>query len=257
METCAACGCSSVDIACCPQSGGFVAQRDEKWSTLLAVLPKIVGLVGGLAARLASMLLVRKSAVRGAVTTSTVAICALAVAAVVSGCSGDEAEPSGLPSLTTTSSASWTPSTATTVPSPPVVARERTSDGAAAFVRFYIALINNAYRTGASGPLRKYAAPSCDSCTSIAAAVDDIYNDGGHAEGGQLSIKSLVPSVIDEDIQPTVVVATSTDAFVRFDMTGKVTHRNPASSRTLLFDLKWTTSAWQVVGIRSEKGDTA
>ncbi len=252
METCATCACSSVDIACCPQSGGFVAQRDEKWSTLLAVLSKIVGLVGGLGARLASMLLVRKSAVRGAVTTSTAAIRALAVAALVSGCSGDEAEPSGLPSLTTTSSASWTPSTATTVPSPPVVARERTSDGAAAFVRFYISLINNAYRTGASGPLRKYAAPSCDSCTSIAASVADLYaKDLAH--GGLLRVESSTATGISPSNYVTVVAVVRTSRFERLEENGSVATFKPERIGTLFFDTRWTDGSWLMTGIRDQE----
>jgi Family of unknown function (DUF6318) len=241
-------------LECYPQSGDFVAQRDEKWSTLLAVLPKIVGLVGGSASRRASFHRVRRPAVHGTVR-GLAAVCGLAAAAVLaSACSGDDAEPSDLPPLTaTTGSASPSPS-ATAAPSPPAKAREKSSKGAAAFVRFYIGLINDAYRTGDSQPLRTYAAPSCDSCTSIAAAVDDIYKDGGHAQGGQLTIRELMPSGIGEDDTGTVVVEGETSRLREVNDSGAVTAEIDGRRGTLFFDLRFDESLWTVRGIRQRDG---
>jgi hypothetical protein len=196
----------------------------------------------------------RSSAGRQCANKVAVAVIGLAVTALVGGCAGGDSKPSALPSLTSTSASPSASRSSTTAPTPPAEAREKTSAGAAAFVRFYIGLINDAYRTGASEPLRKYAGPTCDSCMSIAAAVDDIYENGGHSEGGQLTIKALTPTGVTEGVQPTVVVLANKTRFQQFDADGTGTDTVAAEERRLYFDLDWTRSSWLVHGIRSEKG---
>ncbi len=180
---------------------------------------------------------------------------AVAVVALF-GCTDDQpgTAPTTLPSITLTPSAPATPSDpAAPSPTPPAQASAHTPDGAAAFVRFYIDLINTAYATGASQPLRAYATDECDSCTSIAGAVDDIYADGGRAIGGQLTINTLTPTGVAEGVQTSVVVDASTDAYQRIDSSGAVVEDLPSVRRLLIVDLGWTNSAWRASGIRSEE----
>lgn len=181
-----------------------------------------------------------------------------AVVAVVAlfGCTDDEpgTAPTALPSITVTPSASATPSDPTApLPTPPAEASAHTPDGAAAFVRFYIDLINDAYATGASQPLRAYATDACDSCASIADAVDDIYTDGGRAIGGQLTINTLTPTGVAEGVQTSVVVDATTDAYQRIDSSGVVVEDLPPVRRLMIVDLSWARSAWRAAGIRSEE----
>ena len=187
-------------------------------------------------------------------------VVAAGLSVLVGGCdsSGD---PGTLPSVTGSSAGSPSESASvsaspTAVPTPPAAARRHTSAGASQFVRFYIDLINEAYRTGASEPLRVYADDQCDSCSSIADAVDDIYATGS-ARGGILTIRDIQASGIASGVQPTVVVDTITDRFERLDASGNVTHTNPPEARILIFDLVWTNSDdWQVQGIRSQGAGT-
>src|SRR5262245_19160564 len=156
----------------------------------------------------------------------SVVVAGLSVLVVGCDSSGD---PGTLPSLTANPSGSSSGSvsaSATTVPTPPAAARKHTSAGASEFVRFYIDLINAAYRTGSSEPLRTYADDECDSCSSIADAVDEIYSTGS-ARGGQLTIKDIQAGGLASGVQPTVVVDTVTDRFERIDTAGNVTHTNP------------------------------
>lgn len=180
---------------------------------------------------------------------------AVAVVALF-GCTDDQpgTAPTTLPSITLTPSAPATPSDpAAPSPTPPAQASAHTPDGAAAFVRFYIDLINTAYATGASQPLRAYATDECDSCTSIAGAVDDIYADGGRAIGGQLTINTLTPTGVAEGVQTAVLVHTSKSEFEELDESGEIRDSVPAETRLLLYDLSWIDTTWRVTGIRSQQ----
>jgi hypothetical protein len=66
----------------------------------------------------------------------------------------------------------------------PAEARGTSKKSAKAFVRYYFVLINNAITTGDTEPLLRYGRDGCQSCSTIAENVDEIYDAGG-------SIKSL------------------------------------------------------------------
>jgi len=116
-------------------------------------------------------------------------------------------------------------------------------------VRFYIDLINEAYRTGASEPLRTYADPECDSCSSIADAVDDIYTNGS-ARGGQIIIQNITPTVVTGGVQPSVVVNTIRTELQRLDASGQSVETLPRATRVLIFDLTWEPQ-WRLEAIRT------
>ncbi len=170
---------------------------------------------------------------------------------------GDDSKPSGLPPLTSTTGSTTGPGLVTTSPSAQGKARAKTPAGASAFTRFYIGLINDAYRTGASEPLRRYAGPSCDSCTSIAAAVDDIYDSGGQAEGGRLSVKRIAATGLRSTSQPTVVVDIAVSPYRQIDGSGRVVDQVAARQTVLLVDLEWSNGIWRIKGIRDQRSDAS
>jgi hypothetical protein len=145
----------------------------------------------------------------------------------------------------------------TTRPSAQGEAWAKTPADAAAFTRFYLGLINSAYRTGASEPLRRFAAPDCTSCTSIAAAVDDIYDNGGQAEGGRLSVKRFAATGISSTSQPTVVVDIAVSPYRQIDTNGRVVDQVAARQTVLLVDLEWSNGAWRIKGIRDQRRDAS
>jgi len=176
---------------------------------------------------------------------------AAGLSVLVVGCdsSGD---PGTLPSLTANPSGSSSGSasaSATTVPTPPAAARKHTSAGASEFVRFYIDLINAAYRTGSSEPLRTYADDECDSCSSIADAVDRIYDSGGSASGGLLTVADLTASSVASGITPTVDSRVEISPFKELNSAGETLDTAPGKRDHLLFELRWS-SGWTVVSIR-------
>jgi Family of unknown function (DUF6318) len=108
---------------------------------------------------------------------------AVALALALAGCGGDpKADPSPTPSSPATSPVSTTPS----APALPDEAKANTKAGAIAFVRYYIALINHAQATGDVDALAAVEDPGCRSCISARQTLGDIYQSGGHIEGGAL-----------------------------------------------------------------------
>ena len=94
---------------------------------------------------------------------------------------------------------------ATTAPSPPAQAERDTPDGAASFVSYYIEVLNFAARTGDVSPLTELSSPRCDGCREYIDLYEDVYEAGGHFEGGE-----WVPSDFELEIRRE-----TTDVFVR------------------------------------------
>lgn len=177
-------------------------------------------------------------------------VVAAVLSVLVGGCdsSGD---PGTLPSSASGPSRSGTTSpSGTAMPTPPAAAREHTSAGASEFVRFYIGLINEAYRSGASDPLRAYADDECDSCSSIADAVDRTYAQGS-ARGGQINIDHVTATGVGPGVSPAVTVDARTTAFEKLDQSGQVVETAEARRVTFLFELSWGET-WSVMGIRQQ-----
>jgi hypothetical protein len=181
-------------------------------------------------------------------------VVAAGLSVLVGGCdsSGD---PGTLPSVSGSSAGSPSGSASvsvspTAVPTPPAAARRHTSAGASEFVRFYIDLINEAYRTGASEPLRVYADDECDSCSSIADAVDRIYMRGT-ARGGLIEIEHSAATGVGPGVAPAVTVDAHTTPFEKLNELGEVIESAKGRRVTFLFDLTWD-GAWSILGIRQQ-----
>jgi hypothetical protein len=94
-----------------------------------------------------------------------------------------------------------------------------------------------------------FADNECNSCSSIADAVDEIYATGS-ARGGQITIRDITPTVIRVGVQPSVVVHTAKSEFQRLDKNGDVVETSPSAERVLLFHVAWD-GAWEVAAIRT------
>jgi hypothetical protein len=69
-------------------------------------------------------------------------------------------------------------------PTPPPRARGTDEAAARAFVRFYLEVVSEAMSTGRTRPIRRHGTPSCASCATVAATVDDLYEDGATWDTG-------------------------------------------------------------------------
>jgi hypothetical protein len=142
-------------------------------------------------------------------------VSAVALLFALAGCGGDPvADPMSTPSTPVSTAPTTTP--APTMPAP---AGANTKVGAIAFVRHYVDLINYAQATGDLTELSSVEAKECESCTSGRKYLDVVYNNGGHIEGGDLTIdvgnalrnESIVGWTVDGTLTygPQVVVRPS------------------------------------------------
>ncbi|KGN32194.1 hypothetical protein N802_11225 [Knoellia sinensis KCTC 19936] len=189
---------------------------------------------------------------------------ALSIAALaLSGC-GDTTEPTGSPTPKGSSSAaspsgSGSPSASasssaspTTNASVPAEARQRTEDGAIAFLHFYFELYNKALLDPPNAPnLFAYADKDCIACKKT----QDLFTE--YAEGGwsvrESGVRIENAALATEATAPKVIVNfTFTEATQPLYQNGKkTTHAVPAANTKKGAALKWVNNAWQMYGVEN------
>jgi hypothetical protein len=85
------------------------------------------------------------------------------------------------------------------VPELPAAARNQDRPGAAAFVRHWFDLVNHAYRTGDTAPLKSFSHSECKTCHSIISSIEDAYSDGGSIGQGDIDVLVATAGPIESD----------------------------------------------------------
>jgi len=153
---------------------------------------------------------------------------------------------------------SWSPTGTIDRPSPsssaepvepalPDAAREASEAGARAFIGYYWELVNYAQVTGDVKALRKASGKTCEGCKAGMKGIRQLYEDGGHIEGGAYSVRlrkvdqlgSGDPSRLEFEAEMTV----TTDEQQVFAGDGTTT-TNPAATSTLVVAVSWLDSYW-------------
>lgn len=98
----------------------------------------------------------------------------------VAGCSADP-EPEPLPPAPTTSP------TPAALPLPSEAAAE-TPEGAAAFARYYLDLMNRAFESADATAVRQVSDPGCGGCNNLIVAIEEPPEEGERVEGGEYSV---------------------------------------------------------------------
>ena len=110
----------------------------------------------------------------------------LAVAIGLLGLPGCGTDPPTPPPLTPSPSA--TPS-APTAPELPPEAQGSSRKAAKAFVEYYFSALSYAANTGDTSLVTGVSNSTCESCKSVVSAVDEIYAEGGRAQGDGYGFK--------------------------------------------------------------------
>lgn len=128
---------------------------------------------------------------------------AAALSVCLSGCSGDDRSPTSTtsrppPTGVTSDSTGPTDTTPTDDPGgPPVLpdaAKAKTTAGAKAFVKYYVATINFAYLEMDARPLRAVAAKACTVCRLLSTQVASMSRSGGAQRGGLWHVIEAAPT---------------------------------------------------------------
>jgi hypothetical protein len=125
--------------------------------------------------------------------TIRAAVVAVCVSAALAGCSA-EAEPEPLPSAAA-------PSPTSVALPVPAEATPETAQGAAAFARYYLELVNRALDRADASAVERVSDPGCGGCRNLIRAIEEAPTPGERVEGGYFEvIFSEAPPVENGDV---------------------------------------------------------
>lgn len=191
-------------------------------------------------------------------TLLALTICSAALAACNSAADAGHADSSISSSGPVTRSVSTAPTTATPTssaptkplaPVMPAAAKQKTSAGAKAFVRYYIELINYSWMSGSGDPLRSGSADSCSVCRELAKTVDRYTERGGWLHGGRWIVQNVFPLPGQSLATPKLLVQVKVSpGNWRTSAHGPV-HQVRDSKLTNQLNLGWIDSHWAVTDV--------
>ena len=139
----------------------------------------------------------------------------LSAALALTGCGGDDAPTAPSDSRTSASaSPSAEPTTANPTVAPPTLPAEaQTPDaaGAEAFIRYYFQALDYAYRTGDLATVLPLRDEACVACKSSEETVAQGFENGGHIEGGDITVSdvTVTPGDSADGLEARVVLQQS------------------------------------------------
>lgn len=181
----------------------------------------------------------RRVRIKAALATATTLAALLSTAA----CSGSDADPKVLPTLSPTASAS--PSSTPVVV--PAAARARTPQGADAFLRFYFSQLDEAFAASKPQLIRRLSDPACGTCENFARSLEA---DDEFIRGHSFSdIEVAVPPLTEPGT--LAVVTGMVPARQVVDRSGNLIKQLPEGGRFVFeVNVQWHSGHWIVRGIR-------
>jgi hypothetical protein len=128
----------------------------------------------------------------------------------------------------------------------PQSARGDDAEAAEAFARYWFDLLEYAYLTGRTGPLLDLAQENCSACKSFSREINDAYAAGGHFEGVDIEVRSVVAAPPDD--RGTIVATVLDEAPSRIvSADGTSVDESPAANGSGVdVYLSRTATGWKV-----------
>ncbi len=121
-----------------------------------------------------------------------------------------------------------------------------TAEGAEAFARYWIDVLNVAFATLDPGQLQAMSEPTCKTCSNYAGSLRASARDGEVYEGGRYRVLSVVSAPV-AGRSARVLLTYSTPKLVVRNRAGDVIDTVPRSKRsTLVIDLLRRDEGWRV-----------
>ena len=176
---------------------------------------------------------------------------------LAAGCSDSEGnatpttEPSPEPTATTEEPTSPEPGpTPWPEPMRPEAMERDDVEGAKAAAEHFLELFTYVHLTGDSEQWRAMSHPQCVFCRSVADEVEDLYAEGGHADGPTLHVVKADANPPREDYEfYSVRIEVNEGASNWFDAEGSVLEATEAGSFQIDFALMQTEDGWTVRGV--------
>ena len=154
---------------------------------------------------------------------------------------------SSTPTTSTASTSSGFATTATGVPEP---AKANTSAGAVAYVQYFMAEANQAYKTLDANRIQSLVSADCVACKNMADSISS-WNAKHYRYMGEYVSPTLVTvSAFPNDGSSKVLVSSRTPEAKLVDSSGSVVQTFPADSSNVSVFLKYSNSAWTVFEIK-------
>jgi hypothetical protein len=175
--------------------------------------------------------------------TIRAAVVAVCVSAALAGCSA-EADPEPLPSAAAPSP------TPVALPVPPEATPE-TAQGAAAFARYYLELVNRGFASVDAAAVRSVSDPGCGTCSDLIRAIEERPPAGERFEGGDYDvIFAESPPVQNGDV--IVDIRYRIGELRVYGPDGKLLRSTPTQAPTdAQMRLNRRGNSWMVRGFRS------
>ena len=181
--------------------------------------------------------------------SARVAVCALALPLLLTGCAQKHQASESLPTTSATTAAKTLPPLGPADFPVPAEARQRDVDGVVAFSRYYVELSNHLLKTFESQPLRELSA-KCKACIDLADGYDRARAAGYRCEGGELTITSTGTAVV-KDNQAEISLLIKQAAITVWDGEGSVVQSQSSGAFSLGggMTLSWDDSrhTWIVI----------
>ncbi|MDP9823415.1 DUF6318 family protein [Nocardioides massiliensis] len=177
---------------------------------------------------------------------------ALAVALpllLVAGCS-DNPEPSAATTPSASPSPTATASDSPAAPELPAAARENTPEGAEAFVRHWVEVLNST-RSGVGGQaIRRHSADGCIQCRAISETADEIRAGSLVVDGGDWHVATSTINPYDPPEGDLIVVTRMEINQGSVTRDGQSPSPTQSSTKSISFVLDWQ-DRWIVLEIRT------
>jgi len=135
----------------------------------------------------------------------------------------------------------------------PAAAKQHTREGAEAFARHFIDVINYAQETGETDAMGSISAPRCESCAQYISDIHEWYSEGS-VRGGLLTIKRLQTQPLRPGYSPTSVLDVDVSPVQRFDKAGvKTGAPEPGFSGQMFVSLSWEDGIWRVAEVNVKR----
>jgi Family of unknown function (DUF6318) len=132
----------------------------------------------------------------------------------------------------------------------PDVAREHTTAGAKAFVRYYIDVLNYAALALSPARLDDLSPQRCELCTSFVEVVRRVRDHSGHQEGGELELRQLALASVDELGTHLLVGTVSVHAGSSQESAQSRPVRIKPTRFVLEFHVGWHRGVWHLSDLR-------
>jgi hypothetical protein len=135
---------------------------------------------------------------------------------------------------------------------PPAPGQSAKSDrlGATSFASHFLDLMDYAYRTLDSVPLRAVGLPSCQTCAQLVSQLDTDRNAGVRYQGGRVHFLAAEPETVRDGQEAVVDALFDQDELKVLDAGGTVLETVPANRTIFVFSLRWTDAGWQAESIK-------